>query len=64
MRAEESAGDLLANGAEAMIEAAFRTGEYADAETMLQVARVRARAAWSSSGTPATPRSSRAVTAT
>ncbi len=44
MRTEESAGDVLAAGAEAMIEAAFRTGEYADAEAMLRAARVRAGA--------------------
>lgn len=42
MRTEETAGYLLATGSEAMIEAAFRTGEYADAEAMLQSALVRA----------------------
>lgn len=44
MRTDESAGDLLATGAEAMIEAAFRTGDYADAEEMLQSALEVARA--------------------
>lgn len=44
MRTDESASYLLAAGAEAMIEAAFRTGDYTDAEAMLQSALVRARA--------------------
>jgi len=35
MRLEGSAGELLAAGTDAMYEAAFRTGEYDDAEAML-----------------------------
>jgi tetratricopeptide (TPR) repeat protein len=40
----ESAAELLAAGAEALLEAAFRTGDYADIQTRLQAARVRAGA--------------------
>jgi hypothetical protein len=44
MRSEGSAGELLAAGTEAMFEAAFRTGDYGDAETLLEAARRRAEA--------------------
>jgi len=40
----ESAAELLAAGAEALLEAAFRTGDYADIQPRLQAARVRAGA--------------------
>jgi tetratricopeptide (TPR) repeat protein len=40
----ETAGELLSAGAEALLEAAFRTGGYDDAEAMLRAARVRAGA--------------------
>jgi tetratricopeptide (TPR) repeat protein len=39
----ESAGEMLAAGAEAMVEAAFRTGEFDSAETMLRAALAQAR---------------------
>lgn len=39
MTTGESAGKLLAEGAEALLEAAFRTGDYAVAETRLNQAR-------------------------
>jgi tetratricopeptide (TPR) repeat protein len=38
----ESAGEMLAAGVEALVEAAFRTDEYDRAEALLQSARVRA----------------------
>lgn len=44
MRREETAGGLLAAGADAMVEAAFRTGEFDRAEVMLESARSRAAA--------------------
>jgi len=44
MESKRSAGELLAAGTEAMYEAAFRTGDYGDAETLLEAARRRAEA--------------------
>jgi len=44
MRSDGSAGELLTAGTEAMFEAAFRTGDYDDAEAMLQAARRGAEA--------------------
>jgi tetratricopeptide (TPR) repeat protein len=44
MQPTESARDLLAAGAHALIEAAFRTGDYAGAETLLRTALACARA--------------------
>jgi tetratricopeptide (TPR) repeat protein len=44
MQSEGSAGDLLAAGTEAMYEAAFRTGDYDDAEATLKAALERAEA--------------------
>jgi tetratricopeptide (TPR) repeat protein len=44
MQSEGSAGELLAAGTEAMFEAAFRTGAYDDAESILEEARRRAEA--------------------
>ena len=44
MQPEGSAGELLASGTEAMFEAAFRTGDYDDAEALLEAARRRAEA--------------------
>ena len=44
MQSEGSAAELLATGTEAMYEAAFRTGDYDDAEAMLKVALRRAEA--------------------
>jgi len=38
MNTGESAGDLLAEGAEALLEAAFRTGDYTIADTKLRQA--------------------------
>ena len=42
MRSEPSAGELLAAGNEAMLEAGFRTGDYRPAWQMLEAARERA----------------------
>ena len=44
MQSGGSAGELLAAGTEAMFEGAFRTGDYDDAEAMLEAARCRAEA--------------------
>jgi tetratricopeptide (TPR) repeat protein len=44
MQTEGSASELLAAGTEAMYEGAFRTGDYGDAEMMLEAARRRAEA--------------------
>jgi tetratricopeptide (TPR) repeat protein len=45
MGSEQTAGALLAAGSEAMLEAAFRTGDYLPARQMLEAAWARARLA-------------------
>jgi tetratricopeptide (TPR) repeat protein len=45
MQTPESAAELLAAGVDAMVEGAFRTGEYAGAADLLDSARARASAA-------------------
>jgi tetratricopeptide (TPR) repeat protein len=45
MGSEPTAGALLAAGSEALVEAAFRTGDYLPARQLLEAARLRAREA-------------------